>query len=84
MSFDKTCSEDLADLELSEDENIFLNKRANATLTRLSVFLKYLSPCDLPQFNSSTDAEIAKLILLSPRLEHIYIFWTQECGMTDG
>lgn len=47
MSFDKTCSEDLADLELSEDESIFYNKRANATLTRLSVFLKDPEPMRL-------------------------------------
>ncbi|KAG0033955.1 hypothetical protein BGZ81_006623 [Podila clonocystis] len=70
LPFLETCSSKLTHLECPE-ARFFFDQDVNAALARLGHFLELLGQRDLPNGTDSTDAEIAELILVHPRLRSI-------------
>ncbi|KAF9297913.1 hypothetical protein BGZ74_009603, partial [Mortierella antarctica] len=70
LPFLETCSRKLARLECPE-ARYFFDQEVNAALAKLGYFLEQLGPSDLPNGTDSTDAKIAELILVHPRLRAI-------------
>ncbi|KFH63380.1 hypothetical protein MVEG_10790 [Podila verticillata NRRL 6337] len=70
LPFLESCSNKLTHFECPEARHFF-DPDVSAALAKLGHFLDRLGPSDLPDSTDSTDAEIAELILLHPRLRSI-------------
>lgn len=70
LPFLETCSSKLIHLECPE-ARYFFNQDVNAALAKIGHFLQQLVPNDRPDGTGSTDADIAELILVHPRLRSI-------------